>query len=268
MAEIAEAAVEAFTAETGTTPVVNVSDVDASTVTTESAPTQSDRNRQFYSEADLAKVRTQEKDKLYPVIEKLKEEVEALRKEKEAEVAQRQAEETEKLTAIEARKKAEEEASLDIRDLLAKKDSEWQEQLERERNERERAFALLEQERAFADLQTYKSERLDAERDNIMPELLDLIQGNTREELDSSIEGLKDRSARILESAQSAMQNTRREMTGTRATLPPAGPLETNMESRQFTAQEIAAMSVKEYGQYRDRLLSEKARGRNPGLIG
>jgi len=94
-----------------------------------------------------------------------------------------------------------------------------------------------------------------------MPELLDLVGGNTREDLDASIEGLKERSARILESAQSAMQNTRREMTGTRATLPPAGPLETNSEQTQFSAQDIASMSAQEYAKYRDRLLSPKARG-------
>jgi len=261
--EVAEAAAEAFAVDAGTTPVVNVSDVDASTVTTEAATTNVTENRkaQFYSEADLVKARQQEKDKVYPVIDNLKKEVEALRKEKETEVAQRQAEETEKLAAIEARKKAEEESSLDVRDLIAKKEAEWQEQLERERQERERAFALLEQERTFADLQNYKTQRLEAERDNIMPELLDLVGGNTREDLDASIEGLKERSARILESAQSAMQNTRREMTGTRATLPPAGPLETNSEQTQFSAQDIASMSAQEYAKYRDRLLSPKARG-------
>ncbi len=101
-----------------------------------------------------------------------------------------------------------------------------------------------------------------------MPELMDLIAGNTREEIDASIEGLKERSSRILESAQAAMQATRRDMTGTRATLPPAGPLENNTSQRNFTAQEIAAMSVQEYAQYRDKLMSPQARGVQTGLFG
>jgi hypothetical protein len=64
------------------------------------------------------------------------------------------------------------------------------------------------------------------------------------------------------------MQNARKEMTGTRATLPPAGPLETNSEQRQFTAQDIASMSMNDYAKYRDKLMSDSARGKSRGLFG
>ena len=268
MTEVSEAAVEAFSAETNTAPVVNVSDVDASTVTAKatsnSIETNSVNGAKFYTEEDLAKVRSQEKDKLYPQIESLKEELNSLKKEKEEEAARKAAEEAEKAKKL----KEESEADMEIRDLLKVKEQEWQEQLERERQERERAFALLEQERAFTDLQNYRNQRLTQEQDSIIPELVDLLTGNTREEIDASLEGLKDRSAKILESAQQAMQATRRDMAGTRATLPPAGPLENNSSQRQFTAQEIASMSVQEYAQYREKLLSEKARGVTQGLLG
>ena len=262
--EVTEAAVEGFAAEAGTTPVVNVSGADAPTVTTENAKATS----KFYTEEDLAKVRSQEKDKLYPVIEQLKEEVSLLRKEKEDKAAQQAAEAADAEAAKARAEKEAKEADLEVRDLLKVKEQEWQEQLERERQERERAFALLEQERAFTDLQNYRNERLTQEQDSIIPELVDLLTGNTREEIDASLEGLKDRSAKILESAQQAMQATRRDMAGTRATLPPAGPLENNSSQRQFTAQEIASMSVQEYAQYREKLLSEKARGVTQGLLG
>ena len=264
MSEVGEAAVEAFAAETGTEPVVNVSGVDAPTVTTTSV----NKSKQFYTEEDLAKVRSQEKDKLYPMIDQLKDEVAILKKEREEQAARMAAEQAELEAARAAKQKEEQEADLEVRDLIKIKEQEWQEQLERERQERERAFALLEQERAFTDLQNYRSQRVEQERENIMPELLDLIAGSTREEIDASLEGLKERSARILESAQAAMQATRRDMTGTRATLPPAGPLENNTSQRQFTAQEIAAMSVQEYAQYRDKLMSPQARGIQTGLFG
>jgi DNA repair exonuclease SbcCD ATPase subunit len=264
MSEVGEAAVQAFTAETGTEPVVNVSGVDAPTVTT----TSEKLANKFYTEEDLAKVRSQEKDKLYPMIDQLKDEVALLKKEREEQAARMAAEQAELEAARAAKQKEEQEADLEVRDLIKIKEQEWQEQLERERQERERAFALLEQERAFTDLQSYRAERLDQEREAIMPELLDLISGNTREEVDASLESLKERSTRILESAQAAMQATRRDMTGTRATLPPAGPLENNTSQRQFTAQEIAAMSVQEYAQYRDKLMSPAARGLNSGLFG
>ena len=258
--ETAENMAGAFESEANVAPVVNVSGVDAPTVTTTSS--------KFYTDEDLAKVRSQEKDKLYPQIDKLKEEVENLKKEKQEEAARKAADEAAKMAAEAAKQQAQLEDELDAKSLIKVKEQEWSEQLERERTERERAFALLERERDFANLQSYKQTKLEQERDNIMPELLDLVSGNTAEEVDASLESLKERSARILESAQSAMQNARKEMTGTRATLPPAGPLETNTEQRNFTAQDIASMSMNEYAKYRDKLMSDSARGKSKGLFG
>lgn len=123
-------------------------------------------------------------------------------------------------------------------------------------------------EKAFADLQNYRAQRLDQERESIIPELLDLVTGNTQEEVEASINGLRERSARILESVQSATQNARKEMTGTRVTAPSAGPLETNSENRQFTAEDISSMSMNDYAKYREKLLSPSARGKSRGLFG
>ena len=250
----------AFEAEAGTAPVVNVSGVDAPTVTT----SDTNLNQKFYTDEDLAKVRAQEKSKLYPEIDNLKAELNSLKKEREEEVTQRaeaQRAEAEKL-------KAQAESDLDVRELLKVKEQEWQEQLERERTERDRAFALLEREKSYADLQTYRQQVIEAERENIIPQLIDFIQGNNEEEIAYSVEVLKDRSASILESAQSAAQATRQQMKGTSVTTPPAGPLETNMEHRTLTPQEIAAMPMNEYAKYRDRIMSDSARGKSRGLFG
>ncbi len=261
--ETAENMANAFEAEAGTAPVVNVSDVDASTVIT-STESNTRATSKFYTEEDLAKVRSQEKEKLYPQIESLKEELNSIRKEKEEEAARKEAE----AQALAEKAKQEALAELDAKSYADARLSELQEQLERERQERERALALLEREKTYADLQAYRQEVLEQERDNIIPELVDLIAGNTREEIQSSVEGLKERSARILESAQSAMQTARKEMTGTRATLPPAGPLENNSEQRSLTAEEIQSMSMNDYAKYRARLLSPSAQGKSRGLFG
>jgi hypothetical protein len=257
--ETAENMASAFEAEAGTAPVVNVSGVDAPTVTTTNTVTP-----KFYTDEDLAKVRSQEKDKLYPQIENLKEELNSLRREKEEEATRKAAE----AQAAAERAKLEQESELDAKSLLEVRTRELQEQLERERVERERAFALLEREKTFADLQSYRQQVLDQERDNIIPQLVDFVQGNTREEITASVEQLKERSASILESAQSAMQNARKEMKGTSITTPPAGPLETNTEQRMLTPQEIASMSMNDYAKYRDKLMSEAARGKSRGLFG
>jgi chromosome segregation ATPase len=249
---------EAFAAEAGTVPVVAESSVNSVVA---DAPTTKATSK-FYTEEDLVKVRSQEKEKLYPQIDKLKEELDGIKKEREAELAARAAE-------AEAKAKQQQEAlenDMDVRSLLKTKEAEWQEQLERERQER--AFALLERERTFADLQNYRSQRVEAERENIIPELVDLISGNTREEVEASIEGLKERSNKILESAQFAMQNARKEMTGTRVTTPPLGPMDDNSEQRALTAEDIQSMSMNDYAKYRERIMSATARGKSRGLFG
>jgi hypothetical protein len=246
--------VNAFAEEANVTPVVN-SGTDAPTVDTS----------KFYTEEDLAKVRGQEKDKLYPQIEKLKEELDAIKRDKEEQELARKA--AEEAKALEERERAEDE--MGVRDLLKAKEQEWAEQLEREREERERAFALLDREKTFAEIQNYRTSRLEDERDNIIPELVDLISGNSIEEIEQSIQGLKERSSRILDSAQQAMQSARREMTGTRVTTPPnAGPMDIETGTRQFTAEDIAAMPLNEYAKYRSQLLSPNAQGRSQGLFG
>jgi hypothetical protein len=259
MSETADNMANAFEAEANVAPVVNVSGVDAPTVTTAET-----RTSKFYTEDDLVKVRSQEKEKLYPQIENLKEELLNLKKEKEEEASRRAAE----AQAEADRVKEAQESELDAKSYAELKTKELQEQLERERQERERAFALLEREKTFADLQAYRQQVLEQERENIIPELVDLISGNTREELQQSVDGLKERSAKILESAQSALQNARKEMKGTSVTTPPAGPLETNMEQRQLTAEEIQSMSMNDYAKYRARLLSPTAQGKSRGLFG
>ena len=259
----AETMADAFEAEASTAPVVNVSGVDAPTVT--EAPTSTPK---FYTEDDLAKVRSQEKSKLYPEIEQLKNEVASLKKEREEKAARKAAKEEAQATELAAKEKAKLEKDLDAKELIKITAKELQEQLERERQETQRAFALLERERAFAELNSYKQNLIEAERDNVMPQLWKYLEGNSPEELNASLEDLKSQTASIFEDAMSAQQAQRQSMVGTRATLPPAGALEVNSENRQFTAEDIAAMPMNEYAKYRSRLLSPAAQGKTSGLLG
>jgi hypothetical protein len=214
-----------------------------------------------YTEVDLQRVREQEKSKLYPQIDSLKEEINLLKKDREAQLAEANRIAAEK--AEEARKKA--EAEMDVRSLLEQKEQEWKTQLEEIRQENARKDALLERERQYAELTAYRNRRLAEEQDNIMPELVDLISGNSADEIEQSITGLRERSSKILESAQQAMQSARRDMKGTSTTLPPT--MENNSGQQQFTADQIAAMSVTEYAKYRDRLFPG-ANNQNKGIFG
>jgi flagellar biosynthesis GTPase FlhF len=261
MSETQANTVDAFAADSGVTPPV----VDAAPATTVTATplTSETPSSKFYTEEDLVRVRTQEKDKLYSQLDKYKSELDALRQERDAEAAAKQAEEEAKAAA----ERAKAEAEMDTRDLLEQRANELKAELERERQERERAFALLEREKQYSEFSAFKQQRLEAERENIAPELLGLVRGETPEEINASLDELKNISASILESTQQALQSARRDMKGTGITAPPAGPLDTNSAQQNFTAADIASMSMNEYANYRARLLSPQAQGRGQGLL-
>ena len=224
-----------------------------------------------YSAEDIAKAREQEKAKLYPQMEKMKEELSSLKKAREeqaAKEAEREQRNAEELLRKEAQKKEEEESELSFKDLLKKKEQEFQAQLEAERLERERAFALLEQERKFQEVMNYRQQRVEQERENIVPELIDLIDGNSADEVEQSIAMLKEKSARILSSAQQAMQSARQQMAGTRITNPAAGPLDNDSEQKSYSPDSIREMSLADYAKQRAKLLGTAASNRGQGLFG
>ena len=220
---------------------------------------------QTFTAEDLAKARAQEKEKLYPQVEKLKEELSLLKQqqaERDAEEAKRKEERKKREAEAAKKKKDEEEAALEVRELLKKKEEEWQAQLESERLEREKAFALLEQERRFQQLMNYRSMRLEQERENIIPELIDMISGNSEDEIEQSIAGLKAKSAKILEAVSQAGVQNRKEMVGTRVTVPASGPLDNDSEQRTYSPDDITNMSMADYAKNRAKLLGS---GNNSG---
>jgi hypothetical protein len=221
-----------------------------------------------YTVDDLAKAREQEKSKLYPQLEKMREELSSLRKEKEEEAARRVQLESAKQVEELAIQKAKEEEELSFKDLLKKKEQEFQSQIEAERLERERAFALLDQERKFQEVTNYRSSRIEQERDNIVPELIDLVDGNNSDEIEQSIAMLKEKSVRILSSAQQAMQNARQQMAGTRITNPAAGPLDNDSDQKTYSPDSIREMSLADYAKQRAKLLGAAASNRGQGLFG
>lgn len=216
-----------------------------------------------FTEEDLAKARREEKDKLYDRLESMQRQLAQLEKERE----DREAEEQRAIREAEeeARKKAESE--MDVRKLLEQRQQEFQQQLEQERQAREQAFALLEQERRFQELNEYRLNRLADEQDHIIPELADLVTGNSKEEIEASLASIKERSARILDNAQAAMQNARRDMAGPRVTSPAiGGPLDINTEQESLSPEAIRNMSFKDYVAMRPKLLG-KSRS-DQGLFG
>ena len=234
-------------------------------------PQESEPVSKTFTAEEVARIREQEKAKVYPKMEKMAEELAALKKKaedaaaKEAErEAKRAAKEAEK--AAKAKQQAEEE--LTVKELLAKKEQEFQAQLEAERLEREKAFALLAKEQQFTELMNYRQSRLEQERDAIVPELIDLIQGNSKDEIEQSIGLLKEKSASILASAQAAMQSAKQQMAGTRITVPASGPLDNDSESNSYSPDSLRDMTMADYAKNRAKLLGNAASNRGQGLFG
>ena len=250
-----------------------VDSADNATAFNEAAAEVSTPDARFTAD-DIAKARQQEKSKVYKTVENLQEKLARLEKEAEERAAaeaersaKRQAREAERL----AEKKKQEEDEMSFKALLQTKEKEWQSQLEAERKERETAFALLEREKQYNDLVNYRAERLAAERENIIPSLIDLISGDTKDAIEQSISTLKTKSAQILEEAAAAFngasQNSRKAMVGASITSPANGPLDNNMDPNSFSPKDISQMSMKEYAEKRSGLLSNP-NNRGQGLFG
>ena len=226
---------------------------------------------QSFTADDLAKARAQEKQKLYPQMEKMQEELakaKALAEELANKEAEREAERNAKAAERAAKKKQEEEQELTFKELLSKKEQEFQSQLEAERLEREKAFALLDRERQFQDLMSYRAQRIEQERDTIVPQLIDLVSGNTQDEIEQSIATLKDKSAGIMQDVQQATANAKQQMVGARVTAPASGPLDNNSEQQSYTPDSIRDMSLADYAKQRAKLLGTAASNRGQGLFG
>lgn len=213
--------------------------------------------------------RRQEKDKLYGRLENsdaerkaLLEELAQLRKERE----ERTAAEAKQREEVEAAAKAKREADMSAKALLEQRTQEWETRFAEIQADREREREALAKEAEFNRLRAYTQERLAAERNSIAPELIDLVAGNSQEEIDASIDVLKTKTMAILESVQQAQTANRSQMRGvSTAGFTSQGPMDNESGTRQLSANDIKNMSMAEYAKYREQLLgaaSDSYRGR------
>ena len=114
----------------------------------------------------------------------------------------------------------------------------------------------------------YRQMRIEQERDSIVPQLIDLVNGNSEEEIEQSIESLKDKSAGIMQDVQQTVLSARQQMPGARITAPASGPLDNDSEQPIGTPDSIRDMSMADYAKNRAKLLGNAASNRGQGLFG
>lgn len=233
------------------------------TVKTPDPPSQQPEQGRTFTAEDIEKARREEKDKLYSRLQSVDERSKSL----EAELAELRREREEREAAEAERKAAEEkaaqekaEAEMSAKKLLEQRSTEWERRFEEIQREREQERAALAKAAEFEALRAYIQERVGAERDNIAPELVDMVTGNTREEVDRSIELMKSKTEAILQSVQQAQQAARSQMRGVSATgYTATGPADSDAGTRQLSVEDIKNMPMSEFARYRSQLLGSAA---------
>jgi sugar-specific transcriptional regulator TrmB len=249
--------------------VTTVSDPQAEGHRTQAEPAtppvqvNSNSDPRMFTAEDLEKAREQEKSKVYKRLETMQETVARL----EAEATQRRTAEEAAQQAAKDAAEAERLSALSVQDLLAEREAQWQREQAELRQEIAAERALRERETQFAELMDSRNQIMQQYSDRVAPELLDLISGETPEEIQQSAEDMAARTERILAQTAEAMQNARQQMPTTRVTAPASG--DNAGANRQYSPDEIRGMSMADYAKHRAGLLGNGAGGpKNRGLFG
>jgi hypothetical protein len=167
--------------------------------------------------------------------------------------------EVDELSAKELLLKREEEFNVKLQEI----DGEYKRRFEEIEGQRQAQEAIIEKERRLQEINSYRNRRLQETQEEIIPELIDLVSGNTEDEIETSISVLRDRSNAIMESIQQATAQQQGRLRGAPVTAPPVGPMETQTEYQTLNADDIRNMTMDQYAKMRDRLLNARPnRGR------
>jgi len=215
-----------------------------------------------FSDEDIERARQQEKDKLYPRIDEMQQQLKELQAEREAAAAERErlAQEAE-----EARRQKE-ESEMDLRQLFEKREAEFNRQISELSSRYDTDRAIFDRERALQEAYAYRMARIEQEQEYILPELRDLIGGDTMEDIDASIEEMKRRSEAIFTNMAAATQ-PQPFRGAAMPSVPPVGPMEQLPQQESLTADDIRTMDMDTYKRYREQLLratnpNQRPRGR------
>lgn len=212
--------------------------------------------QRYYTEEDVERVRREEKDKLYGRIETMSEQLKVIQQEREErEAALRSEQEAE----AESRRREEEE-KMEVRELLAKKEEEWTARLSEVEQRYDQDRAVFEKEQRFNEVQAYRQARIEQEAEYIIPELRDLVIGDSEDTIDASIEMMKERTAAIMGNIQQGVSQERQTMRGAAPTAPPVGPMEQMTTYESLTPEDIRDMDMETYKKHRATLLGATGR--------
>lgn len=227
---------------------------------------------QMFTAEQVEAARQQEKEKLYTRIE----EEAAARKKLETQMAAFSTDLTARQEAEQAALKAaadaaeeKRKAELSFGEKLEEATKQFGTQVSTLQEQLAQRDAILERERQFNELMTYRAGLLQRQGGDILPELHDLVRGDTPEQLDAAVSAMVARTSSILQNVADATQQARQGARGVGVTAPPVGPMDTNSGQETVSAADIAAMDMNTYAQNRARLLGAASQQqRDRGMFG
>lgn len=228
--------------------------------------------------AALAKVRQQEKDKLYPQLDQTTKQLNEVQKlladiqkeREDAAEAARKAQE-EKEAALKAKQEAEMDAKALVEAKLKETNDSWEQRFQSLHNEREAEKAALAKERAYNELVDYRNSRLSELSSEIAPQFHSFINGNTKEEIEAAIVQAQQATQSIFNEVQQAQAAT--SSSQPRGVAPTGysafGPMEGVLGNKTLTAKDINEMSMAEYEKFRiDNGMAGRDAARSRGIFG
>lgn len=230
-----------------------------------------------FTEADIAKARKEEKDKLYGEISNLKEQfssaqktLQEIQEQKAAELAEAQRKQQEKEAAAQAKREEEMSAKALLEAKLKETNDTWEERFNKLQQERDNERALAAKEREYNDLVDYRNSQLQANANDIAPQFHNFIVGNSKEQIDSAIAQAKAATQSIFDEVAAARQQQQPQQRGVSPTgFTALGPLDGQMGQKTYTPEDINAMSMAEYAEFRQKSgLAGNDAARSRGLFG
>lgn len=248
-----------------------------------------------FTAADLERVRSEEKDKLYTKIDSLTTTIDGLKEQVgglTAEEQRRVAAAEEERTRLEAEARRQEEQGLDAATLveraraeweqsLNQKEQEWNSRFEQSEQARQQAEALAAREREYTDLQQYILGQVRANEDRIAPQLVQWITGNSKEEVDAAIARAIATTDAIAEEMQQALGQQQPgvqpptvqtpgapappQLPGTRVTFAPGE--DPGVQFQQLTPEQINKMPMDQFAKLRSQI-GIGGQSNNRGLFG
>lgn len=230
-----------------------------------------------FTEADIAKARKEEKDKLYSDMASLKDQfaqaqktLQEIQEQKAQELAEAQRKQDEKDAALRAKQEEEMSAKALLEAKLKETNDTWEERFSKLQQERDNERALAAKEREYNELVDYRNSQLQANANDIAPQFHDFVTGNNKEQIDNAIARAKAATQSIAEEIAQAARQQQPQQRGVSATGYTAlGPLDGQMGQKTYSPDDINNMSMAEYAEFRQKSgLAGNDAARSRGLFG